>query len=213
MEDDTINQLKTSIQVIRDNRAEEKATHLSECKAASDAIARMERGIQALLNSKAGLSQRECKKIMEDVYGGLSNAPPRYVLEQQAMLLHVSHRIGILQNELERRNAYKIRMEQYMSCEKSVLRSESDEVLAELQEIASVSQEGDVARGMPERNENMLKDESNAQSRPGFLRNLSPSSIFKGSFNKAKKLPPQLLQDAAAPSAPPLYSPAESATE
>jgi hypothetical protein len=41
---------------------------------------------------------------------------------------------GFYGNELERRQVYEIKLEQYMSCEKSVLRSESEEVLAELQE-------------------------------------------------------------------------------
>jgi hypothetical protein len=80
--------------------------HLHECQALRDAMERAERDIHVLLwsNSKhsaaaagAGLSSlREYKRIMEDVYGGLSNAPPRYVLEQQALLLQLSHRMGIL---------------------------------------------------------------------------------------------------------------------
>jgi hypothetical protein len=70
-------------------------------------------------------------------------------------------------------------------------------------------------RKMPARNETMLNvtHDTHATSRRGFLRHLSPSSIFTGSFTKAKKMSPQVLQDAAAPSAPPLYSPAESANE
>jgi hypothetical protein len=194
MEDNKITKLQDQIQAIRDKRAADQVVHNNECKISRESIEHCEKKIQNMLNNSVRFAPRKYKKALEDAYGGLRHAPTRYVLEQQAKLLSLSHQYGILEKELERGNKYKIMMVQYMMCEQYVLKDESHDIEAELRELTPIPVQEETTQSskltpvplqeettqssstLSKRNEALC---TTPLRRSNFLRNLSPCSIFK----------------------------------
>ena len=175
MEDNKITKLQDQIQAIRDKRAADQVVHNNECKISRESIEHCEKKIQNMLNNSVRFAPRKYKKALEDAYGGLGRAPIRYVLEQQAKLLSLSHQYGILEKELERRNNYKIMMVQYMTCKQCVLRNESNNIEAELRELTPVPVQEETTQNsstMSQRNKTLFT--APPLRKPNFLFNLSP---------------------------------------